>query len=61
MNKAVGAGFVAHYYLFAAVELVCLALVGRYVWHQAARVALHEARHDSGERVTEQPGTALLS
>lgn len=30
----VGAEFVAHYYLFAAVELVCLSLIVRYVWHR---------------------------
>ncbi len=34
-----GAEFVAHYYFFAAVELVCLALIVRYVWNRTALVA----------------------
>jgi len=40
-----GAEFVAHYYVFAAVELVSLALIVRLVWHRAAQVVLKEARH----------------
>lgn len=32
-----GAEFVAHYYFFAVVELVCLLLIVRFVWHRAAR------------------------
>lgn len=41
----VGAEFVAHYYFFAAVELVCLTLIVRCVWHRTAPVALQEAQH----------------
>ena len=29
-----GAEFVAHYYFFAVVQLVCLALIVRYAWHR---------------------------
>lgn len=29
-----GAEFVAHYYFFAAVELVCLSFIVRYVWQR---------------------------
>jgi hypothetical protein len=48
-----GAEFVAHYYFFAVVELVCLSLIVRYVWHRAARDAGATA---TGVHVASTPG-----